>query len=285
MCFSATASFTAAAGLGAMGAVTLREAKTRSRVPIAALPLFFGLQQAVEGVIWLSAGVPWLHSAAAFAYVLFSHVLWPTYIPLAVGALEPPGRRRAALRVFLVIGVAISVWLFSYIIRGPVVAACGASGIIYTMTLPPIPYGLAAYVLVTVVSCLISSHKFIRVFGIASIGALAISLWAYLEAFYSVWCFFAAILSAIVYVHLRHGDAWSKLVTKAKQTEVALGKLIKRHAEDPRFAELRRRFAEIRLEADRRKIKFAEFLKKLTELYEETSAAEKEEVPDKGKGA
>lgn len=217
MCFSATASLTAAFGLGAMGAVTLREARTWDRIPLAAMPLLFGLQQAVEGVVWLSFGLPWLHSAAAFVYVMFSHVLWPFYVPLAVGALESPGRRKTALRIFLLMGIALSLWLLTYVLRGPVTASCDTGSVVYQMTLPPIPYGLAVYVLVTCCSCLISSHKFIRVLGLALVGALAISLWAYLAAFYSVWCFFSALLSAIIYVHLRHGERLSALVGKYGQ--------------------------------------------------------------------
>ncbi len=205
MCFSATASFAAAAGLGAMGVVTLREAKSGSRKPLAALPLLFGIQQAVEGVVWISGRNPLLQSTAAFVYVMFSHVLWPFYVPLAVGLVEPKGRRRTVLKGFLVFGVALSFWLATYIISGPVTVSLACCGAVYGMVLPPIPYGLAAYVFVTCFSCFISSHKFIRVLGLAMLGALAIALWAYQEAFYSVWCFFAAILSAIVYAHLRQG--------------------------------------------------------------------------------
>jgi len=208
MCFSATASFAAAAGLGAMGAVTMREAKVRSRMPLAAMPLLFGIQQAIEGIVWISTGIPWIQTTAAFAYVMFSHALWPFYVPFAVGALEPPGRRKTVLKGFLVCGAALSIWLAAYVLRGPVTASLATGCVVYRMILPPIPYGLAAYAFVTCFSCLISSHKFIRVLGWALIGALSIALWAYQEAFYSVWCFFSAILSVIIYVHLRQGQGW-----------------------------------------------------------------------------
>jgi len=202
MCFSATASFIAGGGLSAAGAATLRQAKTRSRLPLAMMPLLFGIQQLTEGVVWLSAEVVRLQSAAAFLYVMFSHVLWPAYVPFAVMSLERPGRRRTALKALLVFGVALGLWLLFYIVQGPVTASLCACGIIYSMNMPDIPYGLAAYVFVTCFSCFLSSHKFIRVFGLAMIGALAISLWYYRQAFYSVWCFFAAILSLMIYVHL-----------------------------------------------------------------------------------
>jgi hypothetical protein len=202
MCFSATASFIAAGSLGAAGAATLRQAKSKARVPFAAIPLLFGVQQALEGVVWVSAGIPWLQGAAAYAYVMFSHVVWPFYVPFAVMSLEKPGRRKSILKGFVVFGSALSLWLFSYIVTGPVSAKLNGHGIIYSMTEPRIPYGLAAYVFVTVFSCFFSSHKFVRVFGISLLGSLGIAIYAYQETFYSVWCFFAAILSFIIYVHL-----------------------------------------------------------------------------------
>ena len=60
-----------------------------------------------------------------------------------------------------------------------------------------------AYVLATCGSCLLSSHKFLRVFGLALLASLAIAYAYYSLAFASVWCFFAAILSLIVFAHLR----------------------------------------------------------------------------------
>ncbi len=216
MCFSATASFIAGGALTAAGAVTLREAKDRSHVPLAAMPLLFGIQQLVEGVVWLSADHPVVQSCAASVYVLFSHLLWPLYVPLAVMLIEPKGRRRSILKGFTVFGISLSVWLGWFIIHGPVKASLGARGIIYYLNVPEIPYGLAAYVFVTCFACFFSSHKFIRLFGISLLGSLAIALMAYQQAFYSVWCFFAAILSGIIYAHLKQGvRLWPQAVKKA----------------------------------------------------------------------
>ena len=54
MCFSATASFVAGTSLSVIGIVTLKQAKTKSEIPVAIVPLLFGVQQLVEGIIWLS---------------------------------------------------------------------------------------------------------------------------------------------------------------------------------------------------------------------------------------
>lgn len=54
MCFSATASFAAGAGLLVVGAITLRQARRRAEMPFAAIPLLFGIQQLIEGALWLT---------------------------------------------------------------------------------------------------------------------------------------------------------------------------------------------------------------------------------------
>src|SRR5690242_16873221 len=53
VCFSAQASFVAAAVLTGIGAVSVRRAPTRRHVAFGAVPLIFAAQQAVEGALWL----------------------------------------------------------------------------------------------------------------------------------------------------------------------------------------------------------------------------------------
>lgn len=202
MCFSAPASFVAGGSLGAAGLFTLRRAKAAARIPLASIPLLFGVQQAVEGAVWLSFGRPFLNAFATYAYVFFSHVFWPAFTPFAVMLTERDPRRRRILKGLLIFGLAVSLYLLAAVLKGPVTSSPSSFGIIYDVPLPGTPALLAAYVLATCASCLVSSHKFIRTFGLAALGALIISLWMYRLSFYSVWCFFAAILSLIIYVHL-----------------------------------------------------------------------------------
>ena len=79
MCFSASASFIAGAALVTAGIATLRIVRRPSEIPFAAIPLLFGLQQLIEGLIWLSFrdASPLANSTLTFVYSLFSHVVWP----------------------------------------------------------------------------------------------------------------------------------------------------------------------------------------------------------------
>lgn len=53
VCFSATASFVAGGTLSVVGGVTLSRVQHRREVPFAHIPLLFGIQQIVEGFVWL----------------------------------------------------------------------------------------------------------------------------------------------------------------------------------------------------------------------------------------
>jgi hypothetical protein len=214
MCFSATASFAAGAGLLGMGTLTLRSAQAthdRRDLPLGAVPLLFALQQLIEGVVWLtlSTDAPLLNSVMTYAYSIFSHVLWPVYVPLAVWLVEPPGHRRHLLLGFALGGAAVSAYLLYILLVYPVVSRATGQHIEYVS-----PHFFAAatmtlYLLSTTASPLLSSHRWVKAFGALALVAFGAAYYFYAQWFISVWCLFAALLSAVIYLHfsLRHGHA------------------------------------------------------------------------------
>src|SRR5665647_3820666 len=76
MCFSATASFIAGVSLSVLGAATVKMAKRKAEIPFAMIPLLFGAQQIVEGMLWLSFrfDAPLLNVSMTYLFTLFSHV-------------------------------------------------------------------------------------------------------------------------------------------------------------------------------------------------------------------
>ena len=77
MCFSATASFVAGTTLSTIGVATITKVKQRSELPFALIPLLFGIQQFIEGIIWLtfSHDAPLLKQTMTYIYSMYSHVL------------------------------------------------------------------------------------------------------------------------------------------------------------------------------------------------------------------
>ena len=60
---------------------------------------------------------------------------------------------------------------------------------------------MTLYLLSTAVSPVVSSHRTVRVFGVLAFLSFAAVYYFYANWFISVWCFFAALLSAVVYLH------------------------------------------------------------------------------------
>ncbi|MES2280143.1 MAG: DUF6629 family protein [Pseudomonadota bacterium] len=203
MCFSATASFTAGALLLGFGVVTLKSAKRPRERLFAAIPLLFAIQQLSEGVIWLtfSADAPLLNTVMTHVYSFFSHVLWPIYLPVAVLMIEPPGGRRRALTALVVAGSAVGVYLLYVLVAFPVVSRATGQHVEYDS-----PHFFAAavmmlYLISTTVSPLLSTLRGVRVFGALALLSFGAAYYFYATWFISVWCFFAALLSAVIYLH------------------------------------------------------------------------------------
>ena len=203
MCFSASVSFVAGTALLAVGAVTVRKARHRAELPFAAIPLLFGVHQLIEGVVWLTFrfDAPLLNTAMTFAYSLFSHVLWPIYVPLAVLLLEPVLWRRKALAAFLAAGIATGLYLLVAMFRFPIVSRALGGHIEYVSPHFFVTAVMAGYLAATCISLLFSSHKAANLFGIAALLSFLASYAIYTLWFFSVWCFFAAALSVMILLY------------------------------------------------------------------------------------
>lgn len=203
MCFSATASFTAGAYLLGLGTLTLRSARHRRELPFAAIPLLFAIQQLSEGVIWLtfSREAQLLNTVMTHVYSFFSHVLWPVYVPVAVLLIEPPGRRRQALVVFSAAGIAVGAYLFYFLLAFPIVSRPIGQHIEYVSPHFYAAVAMTFYLMSTTVSLLLSTHRTVKVYGVLALLSFGAAYWFYTTWFISVWCFFAALLSSVVFLH------------------------------------------------------------------------------------
>ena len=209
MCFSATASFVAGGTLAATGALTLSKAETKKELPLASIPLLFGVQQTIEGIVWVSFGSAAVNTIAAYGFLFFAYVLWPVLVPVAVLLVETHPLRRKILQAFSVLGLVIGMYLLYFLIAEPSKAHIVNQSIVYDFRHVYDLLYVALYVVVTTVSGMISSHKILNLFGLTTLVAFFITQWFYNVNFISVWCFFAAILSIFILAHF-----WQKPVAK-----------------------------------------------------------------------
>jgi len=207
MCFSTTASFTSAALLLVVGGVASRHVRVRAEWPYALLPALFGLQQLLEGLIWIALGdggsgcIGQSLTALTQAYSVFSQVIWPIYVPVAVWLLEPHPRRRKVFMGISAAGALVSLFLLQAMIKNPVTARLQENHIAYAFTHVHIVSATLLYLLGTCVAPLLSSHGSVRLFGVAAASSAVLAYIAYSTWFISVWCFFAGVLSCVVLLY------------------------------------------------------------------------------------
>lgn len=205
MCFSVTASFVAGTALSATGVVTISKAQTKSDLPFASIPLLFGVQQFIEGAVWMSFqySSQIFNHIVTYAYLGFAYVLWPIFVPLSVGLLETDPHRKNILYAFQFVGLTIGLYLLYFIVSNLATSQIVNKSIVYSM---PSQYGVylvGMYLLATCVSPLFSSHRIINILGILATVSFAITYYFYTASYVSVWCFFSAILSLMIYLYFR----------------------------------------------------------------------------------
>ena len=205
MCFSATASLSAGVFLLGVGALTLRAARRPRELPLATIPLLFAIQQLTEGVIWLTFEheAPVLTAVMTHVYSFFSHVLWPVFVPAAVLLIEPPGWRRTSMALIAAGGLAVGAYLMYTLAEYTVFARPTGQHIEYVSPHFFVATVMSMYLLATCVGPILSTHRLVRVFGVLALLSFATVYYFYATWFISVWCFFAALLSVVVFVHLK----------------------------------------------------------------------------------
>jgi len=209
MCFSATASFTAAAVIGSVGVVTLRSAAAKPDhriLALAAFPILFALQQVVEGLLWLNLTAPEpgaLRGMLVHAFQGYAEVFWPTFAPLEALLIERERWRRILISICLAIGVALSIYLLVAMIGHPYQASVGDGHIAYRNDFQ-YPKGIEApYVVATTLSLLMCSAKEVQRLALVILIGFAVAYVSFHHAYISVWCFFAAVASVMVYLYVR----------------------------------------------------------------------------------
>lgn len=200
MCFSPTASFVTAGTLAILGGSVVSKIENKKHLPIALVPIFFAIQQFAEGLIWITIDIPdykAITTISAYIFIFFAFIFWPTYIPYAIIQAEPSNKTKKRIQPFYTLGIIVSLYLLIQVFKMPPLPEVINHSIGYQAV---IAYGAVItplYVVTTIGSILLSSHKIIRYYGLAIAIALLISLWFYTITFTSVWCFFAAGLSGI----------------------------------------------------------------------------------------
>ena len=219
MCFSPQADLIGGVVLGVIGVDVARNVHhRRDHLAFAALPLLFAAHQLTETLVWWGlqghvasrVGV-----VATWSYLLFAFVLLPTYVPLAVRALEPRGGRRNLMTAFVGLGGVVSILLFAAMVHGPVSASLGDDHVRYSISLHAGLLITTAYVAATCAPAIFSGYRHIAIFGVVNLIAVAVIARLAIDGFASVWCGWAALTSIAIAAHIRFGGRSYRTVVGA----------------------------------------------------------------------
>ncbi len=205
MCFSAEADATMGIVIGAVAVDAGRHVRDRSQLPLAALPVVLALHQLIEVFVWwgLDGTVPRaVGHAAVYAYLVIAYGI-PLLVPRAVASVEPDDGRRRLIDALGVVAAAVALILLGGVATGPVGATDGGNHIAYSARLFQGGALTVVYVVTTVGCLLVSSHRFLVIYGLLNLAAVVVLAWATVSGFVSLWCAWAAVTSVIIAIHLR----------------------------------------------------------------------------------
>jgi hypothetical protein len=180
--------------------------KKPSYLGLAAVPIFFGLQQISEGFVWLGAD-PYTGTiearGASLVFLFFALAFWPFWFPLLTAVMEPQPTRK---RIFIALSVLATFWfwvLYFPLLTDQVlwVPKVVHHSVQYEYEVPihrltGKPLLRLLYFLSVALPPILGTENWGRIPGLV-LGASALVAVAFFDyAFISVWCFFAAGLSS-----------------------------------------------------------------------------------------
>jgi len=208
MCFSATSSFAASTVLATAGVISVNKSTDIRLIPLALMPFIFSFQQFCEGMVWLSFKyheiLPFQETFARM-YLILAQSFWPIFIPFAIWVMEKNIVRRYILGVLMIIGLVIGSYLGYQISGFPIKIQTIHNHMVYFPhggEVKPFNNGII-YFLATVIPPFVSSMRGMVAFGFAILISFSLSVLFFENAIISVWCYFAAVLSMIIYIIIR----------------------------------------------------------------------------------
>lgn len=213
MCFSAEASFVSGGLLLSAAAYNLYKRKPEDRKAyLLFIPIFFGIQQISEGFVWLGIDGMIPQAVLWFFIYLFSFMatsLWPAYMPYSALRFEENQGNKKILLFLSVGGFLLGAYLlwssffFSTLELKVTCSQIDCHSLAYLFDMPYkgnwINY---LYLFFVIAPLAVSSHRRIR-FIVAPaffFSFVAEALLSKSETFPSVSCFFAALMSASIFL-------------------------------------------------------------------------------------
>lgn len=227
MCFSAGASFAGGVIISSIGIATVRKARKSSQIVFASIPLVFGLQQFAEGLLWLTLPDPdpqfyYLRNIGTYIFIITAQVIWPLMIPFSVLLMEKDARRRKILIYLLIFGATVSAYYAICQLFLHVNARIEGYHVLYKTDFPeslsnPV---FIVYLIATIGPLFVSTLKKMRIMAVLMMLSCLLTILFCKEYLTSVWCFFAALISLVIYWIISDSE---RAVTLDEKEELQMG--------------------------------------------------------------
>jgi hypothetical protein len=189
VCFSPEGDLIGGLAVTAIGIDACRHVRGRlDHRLLAAFPLLLGAHQLTETFVWWG-----LQGVTPMGLV-----------PVVIMLLEPTARRKWRIAPFVAIGIGVSAVLFEAMLRHHPTVHLGAYHLSYTIGLKHGIVIIGLYILATCGSLLASGFRDIVYFGLANMVAVVILARLSADGFASLWCFYAALASGAIVLHMRY---------------------------------------------------------------------------------
>lgn len=207
MCFSTTASFASFSILTVVGVAGLKYVKQPAQRFFAAIPFLFATQQLIEGFVWIGIlnNTVW-KSIPIHLFIFFAQVVWAFWVPFAILKMESQTKRIRIMKGCLWVGIFLAVYISFCLLFYETTAFITSFHVNYKLYFPHQYYPILGllYLLPIIVPPLSSSVPEIRIIGVLLLVSFIITKLIFEDEVISVWCFFAALISSIVYWVLRN---------------------------------------------------------------------------------
>lgn len=217
MCLSAPVSFTASGFLVLGGAFACWKAWNINKryLPVALMPVFAGVQQFLEGHVWvgMNTGDPFMVLWGALGFIFFTWFMWPIWIPFSVYLLEPPDSPRKFLfLIFTLIGVVFGLALYVPHLLNPdwINVTINQDSLAYegTMLLDymmPRELTYLIYMFLITVPPLMSRYLHVKYFGLTIIAVVTVDILLLRYAYISFFCLLAGLGTLhLIYIIMRN---------------------------------------------------------------------------------
>jgi hypothetical protein len=117
--------------------------------------------------------------------------------------MEPEPQRKKLLKKMSIFGILVSIYFLYYILSGPSTAATASGRIEYDIDTPaPDIFDITIYGVAVIAALFFSTYRQIVAIGAVNLVLCSVAAFLWFGAFISVWCFFSALMSGLIYLFL-----------------------------------------------------------------------------------